>query len=67
MLDGCNAPVKFKEQFDLIMTHEVYHNLPQPNKLLDVAHMMLKKGGRFLLHEVETYESLSANKNVLGQ
>ena len=67
MLNACNAPVKFKEQFDLIMTHEVYHNLPQPDKLLDGAHMMLKKGGRFLLYEIDASESLSTNKNVLGR
>ena len=48
VLDACDIPSDMKEQFDLVMLFDVYHDVPHPQKLVDGAIMLLKKGGHFI-------------------
>ena len=66
VLDACNVPGDMKEQFDLIMLFDVYHDVPHPQKLVDGALKLLKKGGQFLMNEILAHERVTDNKNSQG-
>ncbi|XP_067948784.1 S-adenosylmethionine-dependent methyltransferase Rv2258c-like [Watersipora subatra] len=65
-LDACNIPADLAGQFDLVMLFDVYHDVPQPQTLVDGALNLLKSGGQFFMNEIDVHERLTDNKNNKG-
>lgn len=66
-LDACNVPDEMGNQFDLVMLFNVYHDVPEPQKLVDGALKLLKTGGQFLMREIDVHESVTQNKTEKGE
>lgn len=68
VFDACEEiPADMKEKFDLVMLFDVYHDVPEPEKLTDGVCQLLKSGGQFLMSDVDLHESVTRNKTECSE
>ena len=53
-IDGCNPPEEMNDSLDFVIIYDVLHDVPYPSKLLESIYKVLKKGGRFLMRDIDT-------------
>lgn len=67
IVDACDVPDSMADQFDLVILFDVFHDVPYPIKLLQGACKLLKLGGKFIMNEINMFDTVEENKVKCGK